>query len=92
MGKIFKAADIALRYGVSEKTARRYMKSMRHQVKPLRVRFEDVCAWDKARERKPVDYLKVIESASQNMDTLLLRQAKERWIKNENRKAGTRER
>lgn len=44
--KLLTAKDIAERYGMSEKTATRYMRQMEHMEKPLRVTEKAVIAWE----------------------------------------------
>lgn len=51
--KLLFPADIAERYQVTIKTARAYMRRMRHQEKPLSVTESAVIAWDAQRTIDP---------------------------------------
>ena len=51
--KLLTAKDIAERYGVSEKTAMRYMRKMECMEKPLRVTERAVTAWEISRMYQP---------------------------------------
>ena len=53
MEKLLNPADVASHYKVSEKTARKYMRRMRHQENPLRVTEAAVLAWDAKRTVDP---------------------------------------
>ena len=53
LSQIFKPADIAQRYGVSVRTARRYMREMRHTENPLTVTDEAIRDWDMFRTVLP---------------------------------------
>lgn len=53
MEKLLRPEDIAQRYGVTTKTARSYMRRMRHQEHPLTVTEAAVLAWDAKRTVDP---------------------------------------
>lgn len=71
--RLLSAKDIALRYGVSERTARRYMHSMGCLTSPLRVSQARLEKWEKSREGEPVDYRKSMK-ANATQKQLLLRE------------------
>lgn len=79
MSRFFKASEIAVKFGVSEKTARRYMKSMPHIVKPLRVTEEALRKWEKDRQREPVDYTKAVEAYRKAEELLIKERRKKAW-------------
>jgi len=87
--KMLSAKDIAERYGVCAKTARRYMHSMGCRTKPLRVSIAKVEAWDKRNELPAVDYLKEVKKA-EIVERLLMRQKVRENL--ENSEAGIRKR
>ena len=51
--KLYFPADIAARYGVTERTARTYMRRMRHQERPLAVTESALAAWEAKRTIDP---------------------------------------
>ena len=53
MKRLLTAKDIADRYQVSVKTARRYMRKMPHMEKPLMVTEQAVEAWELSRTFEP---------------------------------------
>ena len=53
MEKLLSARDIAERYEISERTAMRYMRKMRHMEKPLRVTERAVEEWENAKTFEP---------------------------------------
>ena len=53
MKRLLTVKDIANRYQVSEKTARRYMRKMAHMEKPLMVTEQAVEAWELGRTFDP---------------------------------------
>jgi len=50
---LYSPKQVAERYGVSEKTATRYMRKMDHQEKPLRVTERALEAWENGRTYEP---------------------------------------
>lgn len=58
MERLLKPEDIATRYGVNQKTARKYMREMTHRENPLRVTERAVKAWDEANTFPPVSEIK----------------------------------
>ena len=55
-GKMYSPNEIAEMYGVSLKTARRYMLAMGCETKPYRVSESALRKWKDKRLREPVDY------------------------------------
>ena len=53
MERLLTPADIAARYTVTERTARRYMARMPHQTEPLRVSEADLARWEMNRTIDP---------------------------------------
>ena len=53
LSEIFKPQDIANRYGCSVRTARRYMRQMRHTENPLTVTEQAIRDWDLMRTVYP---------------------------------------
>ncbi len=53
MERLLRAEDIAERYSCSVKTARKYMRQMRHTEAPLTVTEAAVLAWDAKRTIDP---------------------------------------
>lgn len=47
--KLYKAEELAERYGCSDVTARRYLRQMRHMENPLRATESAVRAWEASR-------------------------------------------
>lgn len=87
--KMFSAKDVAERYGVSIKTARRYMHRMGCREKPLRVSIAKIEAWDKFNELPVVDYPKEIKKA-EIVEHLLLRQKVREKLEDSKARAGKR--
>ena len=54
MKQILTAAQVAERYGVSIRTAQRYMRKMEHMEKPLRVTEQALEAWEIGRTYEPI--------------------------------------
>ena len=54
MKQILTAAQVAERYGVSIRTAQRYMRKMEHMEKPLRVTAQALEAWEIGRTYEPI--------------------------------------
>ena len=54
---LYDSKAIAEMYGVTVQTARKYMKFMGCKDKPFRVTEQQIKAWNRSREKPPVDYL-----------------------------------
>lgn len=59
LSEILKPADVAKRYGVSIRTARRYMRDMPHMEDPLMVTERAISNWELTKTVFPAGEMKI---------------------------------